>query len=219
MWTTQLERGDFKMKKIISAVLTAMFIAGAAFAGSTNNVEIGATYGTISYVNKNNCNNHTDVSGWGFTVGNYDELIPFAGVQTTAFFIFPRELRKYNSNGYITDYSSSYDSPFVMSLEAMLMLNVPLGLFDVRVGAGIAYTLHCENRSYVSKSDIVNHYIAVPVSVCSVFHLGSVGLKAGCDIQFVFSNFITENGGTQELRNLNYDTFIFLPYVSATFKF
>ena len=88
------------MKKFVLTALAALLITGTAFAGSnsgfnvnlasgnSSTIDIGACYGTISYVNKNNSGNHTDVSGWGYVIGEYEKFIPFMGVQASAFFIF-----------------------------------------------------------------------------------------------------------------------------------
>lgn len=231
MWSTKFKRRD-KMKKILLTFLTTLIITAGAFADTNSGFnlssarynnstfEIGATYGTISYVNKNNSASHTNVSGWGLAIGDYEQILPFIGTQTSAFFIFPEKLKQYKSNGTVSDLSYAYNSPFVMSFEAMLMLNIPFAIFDLRAGAGIAYTLHYESNSfYYTGSEAINHYFAVPVSVSASASLGNIGLKVGCDFQFVFANFITQDGDTQELKHLNYDTYVILPYVAATFKF
>lgn len=220
------------MKRFVLTVLSALLITGTAFAGSnsgfnvnlasgnSNTFDIGACYGTISYVSKNNSGNHTDVSGWGFVVGEYEKFIPFMGVQASAFFIFPKELKQYHSSGYVSNLSDSYNSPVFMSFEAMLMLDFPITIFNIKAGAGIAYTLHYESDSYYyTGSDAINHYFAVPVSISASATIGGLGIKAGCDFQFVFSNYITQNNKTEELRHLSYDTFIVLPYVCATIRF
>lgn len=220
------------MKKFVLTALATLLITGTAFAGSnsgfnvnlasenSSTIDIGACYGTISYVNKNNSGNHTDVSGWGFVFGDYEKFNPFMGVQASAFFIFPKELKQYHSSGYVSNLSDYYNSPVVMSFEAMLMLDFPITFFNIKAGAGIAYTLHYESDSYYyTGSEAINHYFAVPVSISASVTLGSLGIKAGCDFQFVFSNYITQNDITEELTHLSYDTFIILPYVCATIRF
>lgn len=204
------------MKKFFLAITTALLIAGTAFAGGKDGFEAGITYGTLATVNKDDAKIHTDISGWGFELGYYESVIPFVGVQANAFFMFPDSIKAYASNGTSTDLSGLYKAPFVMSAEAMLMVNIPITIIDLRVGAGIGYTLHAQHNNLLNM-DYYNHYLTVPVSAAVVLHLGALGLKAGCDINFAFSAWQTyENNSTELPNTTNY--IVVLPHIAVTLK-
>lgn len=205
------------MKKIILALATALLISGTAFAGRSG-FEAGVAYGNISFIDKNNFRTHTDVSGWGFEVGYYQSLLPFVGLQGNIFCVFPGSVKHTVNGGSASDISASYKSPYFATGEAMVMLNLPIAILDLRAGAGISYTMHdAENKLHSTK--FLSHYFAVPVSVAAAIHLGGFGLKAGCDMNFVFSKYITQDNKTEKVENDNLNTFIILPYVALTFNF
>lgn len=61
--------------------------------------------------------------------------------------------------------------------------------------------------------------LSIPLSLAAVAHLGSIGVKAGCDIQFVFKGWekVGNVSNDLDMSNTNYITTI--PYVSACFSF
>lgn len=208
------------MKKIVLAVAAAMMVAGAAYAGGSNagTLEVGVTYGNIGAINKSNSQNHTDFGGWGFMVGYYEPIIPFLGVQANGFMVFPgTDGVSVTTNGTTANMGSVLKVPFAVSGELMLALDIPIAIFDIRAGVGLGYTLYdaqpvIGNESYI-------HQFSVPIFVAAGVQLGSFGVKAGCDVQFVFSQYQTIDNKTDTYSNSNLDFINVFPYVAATFKF
>lgn len=207
-----------KMKKFLLAMAAALMVAGTAFAGSNSGtLDVGVAYGNISVISKANNQNHSDIGGWGFTVGYYEPLIPFLGIQANGFLVFPgSDGISYTTNGVTvtnTDYNKQV--PFVFSGDLMVALNIPITIFYIRAGAGIGYTLYDINYS----SEIFAHQFSIPIFVAFGIDLGLFGVKAGCDIQFVFSEQQVQNGNTIDTKYNDKDYINVFPYICASFKF
>lgn len=129
------------MKKIILAFVAAVMVASAGFAGSRSGMDVGVAFSNISIVDKNDSKYHMDFSGWGATVGYYEEIFPLFGIQASLFATFP-DTCKVTSGSTSVDLSSAISSPILFSAEALAMLNIPVAIFDFRVGSGIAYTFY-----------------------------------------------------------------------------
>lgn len=208
------------MKKIFLALTAALLVAGTAFAGTSQNFEAGVAFGNISCVNKNNSQNHVDYAGWGFTVGCYEPLVSIVGFQGNLFMTFPgSEGISVTTNGNTVKNTSGYGTvPLVFSAEAMLAVKVPLSIFYVSAGAGIGYTLF--DIQYPVTGEYVYHQLSVPVFAAVGVNFGSFGVKAGCDIQFVFTEYVSHNDKTDASnRTSNYNLINVFPYVAATFNF
>lgn len=207
------------MKKIVLAMVAALLVAGTAFAGTNSGrLEVGVTYGNISEIDKNNNQNHGDIGGWGFMVGYYEPIIPFFGVQANAFLVFPGyDGVSFTTNGTTVKNTNVNSSvPLALSGEIMLALNIPIAIFDLRAGAGFGYTLYAVNN-YGTSSGM--HQLSVPVFASFGVRLGSFGVKAGCDIQFVFAQYQSNDSKTEEFSNPYKNYINVFPYVAATFAF
>lgn len=208
------------MKKLILAITAVLMISGAAFAGSGNSsketFEVGITYGVINMVDKSNSGNYTSTSGTGLHLGFSNDFAYILGTQTNLYFYTP-------GNGEIfvnynrRDFPSQYSDFFAFSADAMLMLKIPLGIIDLKAGAGIGYTLR-HNKDNLNRADVYDNFISIPVSADATLNLGSfLGLKVGFDLQFAICSWKSDNNTTQEITG--YDTFVFLPRTSLVFKF
>ena len=211
------------MKKIFLVFTAALLISGTAFAGESS-FEAGVTYGNISSIDKNNSQNHVDIGGFGFMIGYYEPIVSILGVQTNAFLIFPDDNISNTVNGTttkITNTSYAFSTvPFAFSAELMLALKIPVSIFDISAGAGIGYTLYdTKTTFYNSTTEEYTHQFSVPVFAALGIRLGSFGIKAGCDFQFVFSQYNSTNNKTEKIEN-TYRNFInIFPYISAMFNF
>ena len=211
------------MKKIFLVFTAALLISGTAFAGNSG-FEAGVTYGNISAINKNNSQNHADIGGFGFMIGYYEPIFSFVGVQTNAFLIFPDDNISTTVNGTTTkNTNTSYYSltvPFAFSAELMLALKIPVSIFDISAGAGIGYTLYDTKATrYNSTTEVYRHQFSVPVFAALGVRLGSFGIKAGCDFQFVFSQYNSTNNKTEKFENNDFNFINVFPYISAMFNF
>lgn len=210
------------MKKKFTIFLAALLIAGTgtAFAeGNDSSFDAGITYGVLSYINNSDDSEHIDISGIGFNIGKYKEWMTFFGMQTDLFVILPRKCMA-TYGGTSIDLSDSYSSPFLFTIDALVMLNLPLGNFDFRVGAGLSYTMHSE-RDYVSSTRFTsyyNHYIGVPIAGEIIFNSGTCGIKIGLNANIMFGSYRTSDSGTSNTYDDNYTQLLFYPKVTAVFK-
>lgn len=210
------------MKKIFLVFTAALLVAGSAFAKGT--FEAGVTYGNINTTSKTNSQNHADVGGFGFMVGYYEPIVSFVGVQTNAFLIFPGDNISNTVNGTTTKITNSNaytrTVPFAFSAELMLALKIPVSIFDISAGAGIGYTLYDQKISiFGSTNEAYRHQFSVPVFAALGVRLGSFGIKAGCDFQFVFSQYNSANSKTEKFENTDLNFVNIFPYISAMFNF
>lgn len=211
------------MKKIFLVFTAALLISGTAFAGKSS-FEVGVTYGNISTINKNNSQNHTDIGGLGVMIGYYEPIVSFLGAQANAFLISPDDNISSTFNGTTTKITNtSYSSltvPFAFSAELMLALKIPVSIFDISAGAGIGYTLYdTKTTFYNSTTEVYTHQFSVPVFAALGVRLGSFGIKAGCDFQFVFSQYNSTNNKTEKFENNDLNFINVFPYISAMFNF
>lgn len=207
------------MKKFLLAMVAALMVAGTAFAGSNSGtLDVGVAYGNISVISKANNQTHGDIGGWGFTVGYYEPIIPFLGIQANGFLVFPgSDGISFTTNG-VTAKNTNYNNqvPFVFSGDLMVALNIPIAIFYIRAGAGIGYTLY-DTKNY--SSEIFVHQFSIPFFAAVGINLGLFGVKAGCDIQFVFSQQQVENGNSRDAKLNDKDYINVFPYICASFKF
>lgn len=208
------------MKKLILAITAVLMISGAAFAGSGNSsketFEVGITYGAINMVDKSNSNRYTTTSGTGLHLGFSNDFAYILGTQTNLFF-YSQDNGNIFVDGSVYSLAPRITDLYAFSADAMLMLKIPLGLLDLKAGAGIGYTFR-HNKDNTNHADVFDNFITIPISADAILNLGSfLGLKVGFDLQFAIYSWKYDSNTTQEITG--YDTFVFLPHASLIFKF
>lgn len=193
-------------KKIVIAILSSFISLISVFALESPELDIGPVWTNIweqkeVSVNEKRIGEAYSLSGPGFRVGAWHDIMDLWGLEYNALFSWPTS-RTLTQSG-ITQTAGSTRLPFIFGFNIGIAFHYePVKNLDLRISTGISFlsTALEYNTSLFTYSEKMMTF-GMPLNVSVRYMISRyIGIRAGCDMQFLFIGYMT-NSYQSKIKN------------------